>query len=62
MRREIKSKPFPRHMIYGLNRYEIKKTREQPGFSPFSGQNQPVLSPIVALERQEKSPENHQNK
>ena len=39
-------------MIYGLNRYEIKKTRFLTGFSPFSGQNQPVLILIVAFERQ----------
>ena len=29
------SKWYVIHMIYGLNRYEIKKTREQPGFSSF---------------------------
>ncbi len=29
------SKWYVTHMIYGLVRYEIKKTREQPGFLPF---------------------------
>ena len=49
-------------MIYGFNRYEIKKTREQPEFSPFSGQKQLVLSLIVAFERQQNFAKNPQNK
>jgi hypothetical protein len=46
------SKWYVIHMIYGLNRYEIQKTRFLTGFSPFSGQKRPVLSLIVAFERQ----------
>ena len=56
------SKWYVIHMIYGLNRYEIKKTREQPGFSLFLEKKRPTSSPIVAFERQSFCPENHQNK
>lgn len=56
------SKPTIKHMIYGLNRYEIKKTREQPGFSPFLGQYCPISGLIVALERQQIFPKKRQNK
>ena len=48
----IASKWYICHMIYGLNRYEIKKTRFLTGFSPFSGQKQPYFASFVAFERQ----------
>ena len=44
------SKWYVIHMIYGLNRYEIKK----------AGQNRPILWPIVAFERQQNSRKIHQ--
>ena len=47
------SKWYVIHMIYGLNRYEIKKTRFLTGFSPFSGQNRLILDLVVAFERQQ---------
>ena len=46
------SNPGVTFMIYGLNRYEIKKPRFLTGFSPFSGQKQPYFASFVAFERQ----------
>ncbi len=56
------SKWYVIHMIYSLNRYEINKTREQPGFSPFFPQKTPLFHRFSPLFNDRTFPEKHQNK